>query len=68
MFVYIATVKPPLSRPPILGTSIIYLVFNVIEDLHINACVSGIKRYVCFALNVYLIYNRYGALYIDREH
>ena len=50
-----------------LGTSVIYiLVFNVTEDLHINACIFGIKRYILL-LTLISFNNRYGALYIDKD-
>ena len=54
------------SEISIIRTVIYILVFNVIEDLHINTCVSGINRYILL-LTLILFNNRYGALYIDKE-
>ena len=58
------------SEISIIRTSDIWaplsLFFNVVEDLHINVCVSGTKRYILL-LKLILFNNRYGALYIDKD-
>ena len=57
--------KSPLSGPLISGHLCHYFLM-VVEDLHINVCVSGIKRYILL-LKLILFNNRYGALYIDKD-